>query len=157
MPSSNSSVNVQLVPRSDVGITAFLARDEARGYYETAYVSGKILTHDGATVLFYTNRFDHAFKRERNGGGSGSKDEWDMLRLLRVEWIGHLIQGCVNGTECYEVSQNGKSKRLYIVDSERYICWLEPSPSCWRFSTAYCAMLYQLKKYRKGAKLIWRR
>jgi len=124
---------------------------------------GELQTHDGEPVTFYEDRFYHAFFttfdkviRPHNKG------LFDRSRAVRVSWIGEIIAGNVEGTECYHISSNTHSrfqaaimKRLYVLPGERYVVWLEPlKRGGWKFSTAYLAGNRDIRRITKGG---WRK
>lgn len=105
-------------------------------------------THDEEDVIFFEDRFEHAFFSSAQGTyRQYAKDKFQRSRAIRVRWIGPVIQGCVEGTECWKIFSNqryhsdaGKPSRLYIVWHERYLVWLEPrKKGDWWFSSAYVA------------------
>ena len=115
--------------------------------------------HDGDSVTFFEERFDHAFFKSSDPRGGGRKDGIDIDRVQRVLWIGRLIQGSVYNSECLQVPNKRPDKpdtRLYIINSEMYVVWLEPlEVGGWVFSSAYKPMARQIKAYRKSGKKIW--
>jgi len=158
--SCGEPVNIEeLLVRTD-GMTAFTAGQCAREIYEQ-YVDGQLVAHDGQRVWFFSNRFEHAFRRDNSGKG-GEKNEIDFNRVQRARWIEPVIAGHVAGTVCRLVpdqkSTDRGSSRLYMVQSECYVVWLLPkTDGTWTFSTAYKAFGFQMKKYRQLGVEIWRR
>lgn len=127
-----------------------------RRVYAEEYVNQRHKTHDGVSVRFFEDRFDHAFFRSKDFVRSNKqKNEIDPLRVERILWIGPLIRGELTNSECHRMPNsqtNQPQKRLYILNDERYVVWLEPqSQGTWKFSSAYVAFGYQLKSYRKGS------
>jgi len=118
-------------------------------------------THDGDAVIFYEDRFYHAFfttvdkiSRQYN------KAKFDRVRGSRIRWIGEVIQGNIDGTSCWYISDSPASivKRLYVVWDEYYLVWLNPrKKGGWRFSSAYVAdHKYIRRKTTKGS-CFWRK
>lgn len=120
---------------------------------------GELQTHDGGSVTFYEDRFDHAFfttfdkvVRPHNKG------LFDKTRAVRVRWIGEIIAGNIDGTECYHIPSDTHSrfrsaimKRLYVLPEERYIVWLEPlKKGGWKFSTAYLTGNRDIRRITEG-------
>jgi len=129
----------------------------ARQIYEERYVSIAHQTHDAQSVIFYSNRFEHAFRRDSVGG---QKNEIDRDRFERIHWIAPLIGGRVPKSECWLVppkTEKQTERRLYVINHERYIVWLGTGSNAegW-FSTAYKPFAYQMRKYKDGANRIWR-
>ena len=109
---------------------------------------GEHRTHDDEAVVFYEDRFEHAFFSSSHGARRRYvKDKFQRNRGSRVGWIGPVIQGDICGTECWRIAPIGhyhsdakKPARLYILWEENYLVWLEPRRNGeWWFSTAYVA------------------
>lgn len=109
---------------------------------------GERQTHDGEPVIFYEDRFEHAFfASAHKTSRQYAKDEFQRDRASRVHWIGQIIQGNVVGTECWRIAPSHRyhsnlkiPARLYILREENYLVWLEPrEKGRWWFSTAYVA------------------
>ena len=84
------------------------ARRRYREIYVTSGRYGVFETHDGESVYFWEDRFDHAFftssDRVRH---PDKKDKLDIERVKRLRWINEIIAGRIPQTAC----------------------WLTPSPS----------------------------
>jgi hypothetical protein len=123
---------------------------------------GILQTHDGQEVTIWRERFDHAFFTTSNP--ISHKDRKDLLavdRIQRVAWIGPVIRGLVDNTQCWEVpSPTGRVRppnRLYVAPSELYVVWLEPRiKGGWRFSSAYPTVASTISGYLRRGKLVWR-
>jgi len=105
-------------------------------------------THDGEEVIFFEDRFGHAFfTSAQKTSRQYAKDEFQRNRASRVRWIGPIIQGDIGDTECWRIfphqryhSNTNMPSRLYILWDEKYLVWLEPRKSgSWWFSSAYVA------------------
>ena len=117
-------------------------------------------THDGSDCLFTESRFGHAFfSKERY-----IKDKFDRLRGARVAWIGPVITGKIEGTECWLVPPKDatsreltrRCNRLYLVRDESFVVWLEPGQvNTWWFSTTYVAGRRDIRRYCNAGTLIW--
>jgi len=124
-------------------------------------------THDGEEVIFYEDRFKHAFfTSSQKTSRQYAKDEFQRNRASRVRWIAPVIRGDIEGTECWRIfprkryhSDVNMPSRLYILWDEKYLVWLEPRRSGgWWFSTAYVAKRgkdYISKIIRNGI-CLWR-
>lgn len=160
MPDCPIDLNSLLV--STLFMTPGRMRDLAQSLYEEHYVKvGSHATHDGQPVIFFRDRFEHAFFRSFNFvAAKGRKNEIDQQRVERIMWIGELIKGAIPQSECLRIPNERAGRpcnRLYIIKSECYVVWLEPLKSGgWRFSSAYKPLAHQIKGYRKSGTLIWK-
>jgi hypothetical protein len=147
--------------RSEGCVTPRSIEELGRRVYERDYVGAQHHTHDGQRVVFFANRFDHAFFRCDDFIRSGGlKNEIDPYRVERIHWIAQLIGGELTDSECHRMPNRREGQpdsRLYILNSECYVVWLEPlREGGWRFSTAYKPLAYQIKQYRKDSlEKIW--
>jgi len=117
-------------------------------------------THDDEECIFTESRFVHAFFfKERY-----AKDKFSKARGARVKWIGQIIAGAVQGTECWRIPPKGdfrrlaerQSNRLYLLRDESYVVWLEPGKgSRWWFSSAYVAGYGDIRRYCESGTQIW--
>jgi hypothetical protein len=104
-------------------------------------------TNDGQSVIFYQDRFEHAFfTSAHRTSRQYAKDKFQIDRAARVRWIGQVIEGNIPGTECWYISStqryhsnSGTPARLYVLWDEKYLVWLEPWRKDWWFSIAYVA------------------
>ncbi len=108
---------------------------------------GEIEIHDGQTVVFFEDRFKHAFftsayKTLR----PYNKDAFVRQRAQRIHWIKAALLGQIDGVEGWHLpsgrfdsSGNPIFKRLYILWEENYLIWLEflTGQQKWKFSSAY--------------------
>jgi len=117
-------------------------------------------THDGLDCLFTESRFDHAFYF----GGWLKKSIFSKVRGVRVAWIGPVIAGLIEKTECWLIPPKDRFRggqtmlwnRLYLLRQESYVVWLEPGKSNkWWFSSAYVAGRGDLRRYCNAGSLIW--
>ncbi|MBI3683702.1 MAG: hypothetical protein HY235_25285 [Acidobacteria bacterium] len=123
---------------------------------------GVLGAHDASDVVIWRERFDHAFFTTTDP--ISHRDRKDLLavdRIQRVAWIGPVIQGLVDNTQCWEVpSPTGRVRppnRLYIASPQFYVVWLEPRISGgWRFSSAYPAAAQTISGYVRRGTMIWR-
>lgn len=128
---------------------------------------GERQTHDNQPVMFYEDRFDHAFfSSAHKTFRQYNKDEFQKDRASRVSWIGPVIQGNIEGTECWWIPDSNRRdssgniiiKRLYVVWDENYLVWLEPlKTGKWKFSSAYCANKNYIRKITGKGVCFWRK
>lgn len=132
--------------------------------YQELYINARQLgvhqTHDGNDVLFWLDRFEHAFRTSRNRARNAyAKDKLDIDRVVRMAWIRPVIAGEVPDSGCWEVAGEGRRlppNRLYVVWPKSYIVWLEPRMNGgWKFSSAYSPPTQEIRRYCRGGKQIW--
>lgn len=140
---------------------------EAKGkeLYEELYINkgnlGVHNCHDGEEVVFWKDRYEHAFySSDSHISNRFKKDKIARDRIERIHWIGKVIVGELPDTECWLV--NGKFNRsivyhrLYILWPKRYVVWLEKAKGCWKFSSAYVTSSQNIRRYCKtGSRKIW--
>jgi hypothetical protein len=118
------------------------------------------LAHDGAEVEFWSDRFGHAFKSSANG--KKVVDDIDLRRVMRMQWILPVIRGAVPGVRCLELPpdqkyrppRDARNRRLYTLEAERYVVWLQPKSdhaTHYKFSSAYPCTPDQLAGYVAAA------
>jgi len=116
--------------------------------------------HDGESVTFFANQFNHAFfATKQNGPVLTSKMGLDIPRIERINWILPIIKGEISGTECWHIPREytGELKRLYVVRSKLYVIWLEPRKrGGFKFSSAYKARNEQISVYQNQGTLFWK-
>lgn len=158
----NCTVDLDELLISTAFLTLSSIRDLGQELYEKHY-SGAVghHTHDGQQVIFFSDRFDHAFSRSADFvAARGKKNEIDVQRVERIMWIAELLKGKVPESECITIPNSRSNRpdhRLYVINSECYVTWLGPLNSgCWKFSSAYKPLAYQIKQYRRSGKTIWR-
>lgn len=117
-------------------------------------------THDGLDCMFTESRFAHAFYFE----GRFRKNIFSKVRGARIAWIGPVIAGLIEKTECWLIPpkdrfQEGQTRpwnRLYLLRQGSYVVWLEPGKSNkWWFSSAYVAGYGDIRRYCSAGTLIW--
>jgi hypothetical protein len=122
---------------------------------------GQLSCHDGMPVVFWIDRYDHAFRtssdRIRRPYG---KDIVARRRIERLNWIRALITCSMPGVVCKEFRPPGPWKRAYYSLEHGHIVWLEPSnvkngkPTAWRFSTSYDLPAAEIKRTTLKGKII---
>jgi hypothetical protein len=147
------------------GLESAEIEDIARRLYGEIYVTsgryGICKAHDGESVYFWEDRFEHAFYTSSNRiRYPDRKDRLDLERVKRIRWIKEIIAGRIPGTACWLTpSPSGGGRplnRLYVLLSDSYVIWLEPRHSGgWKFSTAYKARLKDVQRYCSLGKRIW--
>ena len=122
---------------------------------------GERTTHDGASVTFYADRFDHAFFTTSDRiSGPHAKGKFERTRAARVRWIQEVIGGKVPGTSCWflPARPGGVAKRLYVAWDECYLIWLNATNrGGWKFSSAYTADRSYIRSKTRWGTCIWRR
>jgi hypothetical protein len=123
-------------------------------------------THDGEDVVFFEDRFEHAFCTTKDRTSRQyAKDRFQRSRGERVAWIGPIVAGEIEGSECWLIPPKGAGynphsrppNRFYIVRQEGYIVWLEPRKNGgWKFSTAYVAG-HDIERYCREGRLLWKK
>lgn len=134
----------------------------ARELYSSVYLEpgkdkGTHTLHDGESVVFFGNQFNHAFYTTNDSiNFEDRKNTFAIERARRLKWIGPVIEGKVGNTECWEVSGRTSANRLYVVWKHNYIIWIEPRQgSGWRFSSAYDANPKYIRSKIKNGTKIW--
>jgi hypothetical protein len=124
--------------------------------------SGSIIAHDGEVVIFYGDRYHHAFHTSHDRARNPySKAKVARDRIERLNWIRPIVEGKVANTECWDVPLDSPrpfpGKRLYICWEEGYIIWLEPrTAGGFRFSSAYGGLSGgEISRYTRCSRKIW--
>jgi len=141
------------------------AREGLRLYAQEFFPNGEFRStlslHDGQPVVFFQDRYEHAFQTSPDRVRHPySKSRVAVERIERMKWIKPVLQGKVEGTQCWLVLDpvQRQRKRLYVVVNEQYIIWLEERrDGGWKFSTAYCAGKQDIQRYTQGGVKIWER
>jgi len=122
---------------------------------------GERITHDGASVTFYADRFWHAFFTTHDKAQHPyDKTKLDRTRAARVRWIENVIGGKIPGTSCWFLPAlpGGVAKRLYVLWNECYLIWLNAANrGGWKFSSAYTADRGYIRRKIKNAHSEWRK
>lgn len=130
-----------------------LGRDTYKALYVPNSFRNEIVTNDGINVVFFYDRYEHAFKTSSDRARRpDAKDVVAVERIQRIRWINEIINKQVPNTRCILVpSPTGRRwppNRLYIV--RNYVVWLEPlRDGKWKFSTAYTARPEDVRRYSK--------
>lgn len=148
------------------GLSSDALFEKGRSLYRELYLKkgrvGEATTHDGQVLLFYEDRYEHAFQTTSDRiCAPERKDTVDAKRIARIRWILPIISGLVAETACFEVpSPAGRSRppnRLYVLEPELYVLWLEPRTSGgWKFSTAYPTIRERIERYKRGGRTVSR-
>lgn len=163
-----ASLLLDLTGLSDTEAEELTRQEYIRLYLDRKTHTGMVgerQTHDGEPVMFYEDRFDHAFFTSAHRTSRPyNKDEFQKDRATRVRWIGEIIKGNIDGTECWWIPDPDRRdssggiivKRLYILRDENYVIWLEPLKTRrWKFSSAYLANKEYIRQITKGGSLFW--
>lgn len=138
-----------------------LGRETYAAHYLLEGRPRRLPTHDGQDVIFYPDRFEHAFFTSSDRASHPErKDRIALERIERILWIKEVIAGNVAGSACWEVSEQrgGRGERReYAILSECYVVWLVArGDGGYRFETAYPAMHQDLSRYARQGRRIWR-
>jgi len=120
---------------------------------------GVVRTHDEQEVVFFADRFKHAFFKSKNRILlPDDKSVFDRSRGERVKWIRRVISGEFEGVECWDCpgfGPKGPRRRLYVYWPERYVVWLvERKRGGFRFETAYAPPSEYIREKIKGCRKI---
>lgn len=166
------SVNLQDLLLSFPGLTDQEIYDEGEDLYHDAFIShegrsGALTCHDGEKVVFFADRYRHAFRTSFDRARMEfSKAKIAVDRIERLDWIQPMIEGRVPGSECWDVPlrvpEEGNrpfpGKRLYLSWEHQYLVWLEPLKNGGlKFSTAYANVPHKTIRevYLQRANKIW--
>jgi len=144
-------------------------REYAKRYLDRPTQTGRVgvrKTHDGQDVVFFEDRFQHAFYTSgEKTSRQYAKDKFERSRGERVAWIGPLLAGEIEGSECWLIPPKGGGRglsrrppnRFYLLRQEWYIVWLEPRRNGgWKFSSAYVAG-HSIERYGQEGRLFWKK
>ena len=116
----------------------------AAEFLNLSNIRGKIETHDGAKVVFFADRYDHAFRTSYDRARlAPDKSKVAIDRIERMLWIKELISKARSKVICKLETPPPRWKRAYYCHESNYIGWLEPlrlqdgRPIGWKFSSAY--------------------
>ncbi len=165
-----ASLLIDLSAMSDEEADQFVFEKYIELYLDRGQESRRIgvrPAHDDTDVVFTESRYDHAFGTSREKTSRPyAKDKFDRLRGERVAWIGPVIAGEIEDSECWVIppkderrDKKGRilNQRLYLVRPERYVVWLEPSSrrDGWWFSTAYLAGFGDVRRFCQTGRQAW--
>jgi hypothetical protein len=164
MSDGHPDLSMLLLDLSD--LTVEEADSEGEDLFRTEFItrngrSGSVATHDGQTVIFFADRYHHAFHTSYNRARhTYSKAKVAIDRIERLPWIRPILEGHIPKTECWEVPLDTPrpfpGKRLYVSWEHSYVIWLEPlTAGGFRFSTAYPVTNAEIGRYTKCARKIW--
>jgi hypothetical protein len=147
------------------GLTDVEVENQGRSLYLSLYARGpgqsNIVAFDGSEVLFFDDRFEHAFFTTTDKvARKEAKNRIARERVARIHWIGPVIRGEVANTQCWETAPrhgtDPRRNRVCIVSSDLYVVWLEPlRGGRWKFSTAYRVAAEQASQYARGKRKVW--
>ena len=136
-----------------------------RTIYAKEYLGGKergsLKTHDGLDVVFYADRYEHAFRTSPDRARLAyDKSKVAIERIERIYWIKELLLKSDAQFVCKEKTPPPRWKRAYYCYKHCYVVWLEPlklvegRPSGWKFSSAYPLPVSEFKRTTHGFKSI---
>ncbi len=101
-----------------------------------------ILTHDNIPVMFYADRFEHAFYKRTQKKWSAKKDQFSKIRGERIDWIKHVLQDpTVAMKKGYDKAKNSydNTRRVTFINEENYVVviWINDKKGTAKFVTAY--------------------
>lgn len=127
-----------------------------RKYLIDANGRGDHKCHDGEAVIIWETRAAHALYTPKNHKETFEKQKIDKRRVERLPWLLPLIAGEMPNSECWSITEHGRTKRLYVVRGKNYVVWLEPKDvGVWTFSTAYVANASNIYGQTRKQKRIW--
>lgn len=133
--------------------------------YADIYLGGKergsLKTHDDLDVVFYADRYEHAFRTSPDRTRLAyDKSKVAVDRIQRIHWIKELLLSADGQMVCKEQRPPPRWKRAYYCYDNCYVVWLEPlrivegRPSGWKFSSAYPLPVSEFKRTTHGFKTI---
>lgn len=139
-----------------------IAWDAYRSLCDESHKARSLLTHDGRVVMFYEDRFEHAFFTSSNRARHPNwKDKLAVERVERIRWIREFIAGKAAGVECWETERlDGRllpKMRIYLTWKPTYLVWLDELSDGFRFkfSSAYGPQTGDLRRYCKAGRKLW--
>lgn len=142
--------------------------ESERNTYAVLYLNqsasrGEMKCQDGASIIFYADRYDHAFRTSPDRARRAyDKSKVALDRIERIHWIKILLDGSLASTTCKEKGPPDRWRRCYYNHDLKYIVWLEPTkidkctgrPAGWRFSSAYSMPIPEFKRVAHGFKTV---
>lgn len=129
----------------------------AKHYLNQSGSRGEMVSHDGMPVIFWADRYEHAFKTSTDRARFAyDKTKIDLERIKRIKWISLLISKSDPEIVCKEKSPPPNWKRAYFSYKLGYIVWLEQAklidnrPTAWKFSSAYNLPIPEIKRVTYG-------
>lgn len=133
----------------------------AKEFLNQSATRGELKTHDGEKVVFYADRYDHAFRTSYDRARRAhDKSKVAIDRIERMLWIKELISKSRMKVICKEQTPPPRWKRAYYCHESNYVVWLEPlrledgRPSGWKFSSAYPQPVTDYKRTTQGFKTV---
>lgn len=133
----------------------------ANEYLNQSGARGEIVAHDGSKVVFYPDRYDHAFCTSYDRARRPyDKSKVAIDRIERMLWIKELICKTRSKVICKEQTPPPRWKRAYYCHESHYVVWLEPlklqdgRPIDWKFSSAYPQPVTDYKRTTFGFKTV---
>lgn len=149
------------------GLSSEAAFEEGRKIYMEIFAvrgsRGRLFMEDGAEIVFYADRYDHAFRTSSDRARRAySKSEVAIPRIERIRWIREILEGRVPNTECRHVPNESQKweppKHVVLAWDYSYIIWLNGlRDGAWRFSSAYPSTTEDMRRYTKISKTVWKK
>ncbi len=147
-----------------------LSDDDAYELGETLYAEtflnqsdrrGELLTHDGMPLIFWWERYDHAFTTSSDRvRRAHDKDIVARTRIARFHWILKLLACVDDGIKCKQLSPPDRWKRAYYSLEHGHIVWLEQAkmqggrPTAWKFSSSYNVPAEEIKRTTQRGRIL---
>src|SRR6056297_2083711 len=95
-----------------------------RHYIENYCEACPIYTFDNIPVMFYEDKFDHAFYKRTHKSWHASKDSFSKLRGERMDWIKHVLQDPnIIPRKGYDKAKNSydNTRRVTFLNEQNYL------------------------------------
>ncbi len=152
---------IDLAGKTDAEIEG-IGWEAYRQICDESHKSRSVLTHDGRVVMFYEDRFEHAFFTSSNRARyPNGKDKLAADRIARIHWIREFIACRIAGVECWETDRlDGQlypKMRIYLNWNPVHVVWLDELSDGFRFkfSSAYGPQTGDLRRYCKAGQKLW--
>lgn len=93
-------------------------------YIENYCNKSPITTFDGINVYFYPEKFEHSFYRRKEAKWKAEKNEFDVKRGERMDWIKYVLQdSTIKPKQGYDHARRryDKKRRVAFLSQENYL------------------------------------
>ena len=94
---------------------------ECKKYFIENYCNAEISTHDGITVSFHADMFEHAFYIRAQKKWKSQKDHFSVDRGERIDWIKYVLN------DPTIIPRQGYDKARKKSDNSRRVAFLTPN------------------------------
>ena len=101
-------------------LRSFSDESECKQYYIDNYCNANIQTHDGITVKFFEDTFEHAFYTRTQKKWKAPKDRFAVDRGERIDWIKTVLE------DPSIIHRKGYDKARRTYDNSRRVTFLSP-------------------------------